>query len=184
MTQNGSPTGGRRGLPVLPVLAGVATGLIVVAAGWQLVSSGRPQSGPAVPSGPAASVSTNPSRPAASTPGTASAAPTTPDVGWAGTYSGLARQAGAVTPRVWSVTLTFDGDRGTIAYADTASASKTCGGNVTRRPDGTWLEHITSGGCDDGGVWTFTGTPAVVQGSYADPSGGYEVTGAFERAGG
>lgn len=171
---------------VLPIVAGVTAVLLVGLAVWQL---------PSILGGsrPAAAASTKPATVAAAAPVsstpvlTQAPVPTVPTVGQVpaasgqqfGTYAGLARQAGStVEARVWAVVVEFTGNRGTITYAESMGATPTCSGTLTQRADGQWVERITSGGCDDGGLWTFGGSTPL-RGAYTDPAGGYGVTGEF-----
>ncbi len=171
----------QRRRPVLPIVAGVLAVTLVGLAVWQLPGVlGRSQA--ASPSAKPATVTVTAG--AATTPAVPATIPqapaTIPAAQPAGTYSGLARQAGGtVQARVWSVVLGFDGSaRGTIAYATAVGEPPRCVGTLTQRADGQWVEHITSGGCDDGGVWSFAGSNPL-KGAYTDPGGGYGVTGEF-----
>jgi hypothetical protein len=171
----------QRRRPVLPIVAGVLAVALVGLAVWQLPGViGRSQAAAPTSAKPATVTVT---APGANTPATipqATQAPAPPQLH--GSFGGLARQAGGVKARVWSVRFDFAGTAGTVTYRESATSPVYCAGTLTQRADGSWLEHITVGGCDDGGTWSFAGS-GPLRGAYTDPDGTYGVTGEFAKLG-
>lgn len=103
-----------------------------------------------------------------------------------GTYSGVGTQSGgSSTRRTWVVDFSMSGSYGTVSYTRPDSRTATCAGTLTLISSGSgssrWRERITSGGCDDNGVWELSqNDPSTMHGVWTY-SGPYTVVGDFSR---